>query len=335
MTGSGQPGLRSQSALQVAQMYYLQDLTMDTIAREMNLSRSSVSRLLADARTTGLVEITVHSPQQARGQLAQRIAEEYGVTPHIVATPDLLSESERLRRVALAAARILSATLDSNMVVGVAWGATTSAIARLLPSKPLYGVHVVQMNGAANTETSGLEYASDIINRFGAAYNAQTHQFPVPAFFDEPLTRLAMWRERSVRSVLAFQSRVDVFVFGLGSPKSDVASHVYAGAYFDADDMRELARSGAVGDCATVFYRLDGSSTGIPLNERSSGPDLDVVRRIPHRLCVVSSVSKIDSLIGALAAGLVTELVIDESVARRLVSSADEALPKSRHRSRR
>lgn len=321
MAETSETSTRSQAALRVAQMYYLQDLTMDAIAREMRLSRSSISRLLTFARESGLVEITVHSPQEARGQLTQRIASRFGVTPYVVPTPENISEAERLERTAISAARILSTAVDSNMVLGVAWGATLSAIARALPRKPLHDVRVVQMNGAANDHTSGVAYAGDILNRFGEAFNAQVSQFPVPAFFDDPVTKHAMWRERSVRTVLELQSRIDIFAFGLGSPKSEVASHVYAGAYFDTNDMRSLARSGVVGDCATVFFRLDGSSSGIPINERSSGPDLDTVRRIPHRLCVVSSISKLESLQGALAAGLVTELVIEEGVARHLVQS--------------
>jgi DNA-binding transcriptional regulator LsrR (DeoR family) len=39
---------------------------------------------------------------------------------------------------------------------------------------------------------------------------------------------------------------------------------------------------------------------------------------VPRRLCVVSGVSKLASLRGALAAGLVTDLVVDEAVARAL-----------------
>ena len=38
-------------------MYYLQDLTMDAIARELRTSRSTVSRLLSSARDSGLVQI--------------------------------------------------------------------------------------------------------------------------------------------------------------------------------------------------------------------------------------------------------------------------------------
>lgn len=312
---------RSEEALRAAQLYYLQDLNMDAIAREMNLSRSSVSRLISYARESGLVQITVSSPQGAMGHVAHRIADAFGVSVHVVPAPPRATEAERLERTAVSAARLLSVMADSNMVIGIAWGATVSAIGRQLPPKPLHNVHVVQMNGAANTQSSGVAYAGAQLERFGHAFGAEIHHFPVPALFDDPLTKHAMWRERSVRGVLDIQTRVGLFVFGVGSPKADVPSHVYAGEYFTSTDLRGIVRDGVVGDCATRFFRADGSSDGIALNERSSGPDFHAVRQIAHRLCVVSSLSKLDALRGALNAGLVTDLVVEESLARALAET--------------
>ncbi|MFJ6654029.1 sugar-binding transcriptional regulator [Microbacterium sp. NPDC091313] len=310
---------RAQDALRAAQLYYLQDLTMEAIAREMRVSRSSVSRLLSFARDSGLVTISIHSPQDARSQVESRLARRFRITAHVVPTPDRISEAERLERTALSAARILAERVESSMTMGIAWGSTLSAVARHLPFKRTHDSRVVQMNGAANVRTSGIPYAGEILTRFGAAWSASVHQFPVPALFDDPRTKEAMWRERSVRAVLEIQQRVGIFVFGLGSPHADVPSHVYSGDYFDEVDQRSIERNGIVGDCATVFYRRDGSSDGIDLNARSSGPDLEAVRRIPARFCVVSSLSKLESLRGALAAGIVTELVVEESLARRLL----------------
>ncbi|MDR6198951.1 deoxyribonucleoside regulator [Microbacterium sp. SORGH_AS428] len=312
--------MKVRDALRAAQLYYLQDLTMEAIAREMHTSRSSVSRLISHARDTGLVSISVHSPLAARSQIEERLAERFGITVHIVPTTSHIGEAERLDRTALSAARILSEHVDSSMTVGIAWGSTLSAIARHLPTKRTHDTHVVQMNGAANGHTFGVPYAGEILSRFGAAWSASVHHFPVPALFDEAATKEAMWRERSVRAVLQMQRRVGLFVFGLGSPRAAVPSHVYSGDYFDQRDLALIEQEGVVGDCATMFYRIDGSSDIPSLNLRSSGPDLDDVRRIPRRFCVMSGLSKIDALQGALAAGLITDLVLEETVARRLMS---------------
>lgn len=311
---------KTRDALTAAQLYYLQDLTMDAIAHELHTSRSSVSRLLGHARETGLVEIQVRSPLDMPRQLEGDLRTRFGVTAHVVPVPDLTSDVERLDRVALSAARILGGFFDSNMSMGVAWGSTMSALSRHLLSKATHNSTIVQLNGAANPRTTGILYASEILQRFGSAYGATVQQFPVPAVFDDPDTKAALWRERSISRVVEMQKTLDVIVFGLGSPFAGVPSHVYIGGYLDDDDFAQLRSTGAVGDIATVFYREDGSTDGIPLNERSSGPSLDVLRGIARRVCVVSGESKLQSLRGALAAGLVTDLIVDSGTARKILA---------------
>jgi deoxyribonucleoside regulator len=311
---------KSRDALRAAQLYYLQDLTMDAIARELHTSRSSVSRMLSYAREHGLVEIRVISPLDRFSVLQRDLRDRYGVNAHVVPVPDSTSDIDRLERVALSAARILTPYFDSNMTLGIAWGATINAVSRHLPKKETHNSRIVQLNGAGNTSTTGIDYASEILRRFGQAFNAPVQQFPVPAFFDDPKTRDAMWRERTTKRVLDIQRHMDVALFGVGSTFSEVPSHVYAGGYLDADDFAALEAAEVVGDIATVFYRLDGSYDDISLNARSTGPDPSVMHAVARRICVVSGASKITALRGALAAGMITDLVLDELAARTLLT---------------
>ena len=310
---------RHSDALRAAQMYYLQDLTMDAIARELRTSRSTVSRLLSAARDTGLVQIQIRNPLDTGPELEGIIRREYNVDVHVVPVLESLNEAETLDRVALQAARTIGPLVDSNAIIGVAWGSTLSAVSRHLTRKITHDTVVVQLNGAGNMHTTGITYASDIMRRFGSAYGARVEQFPVPAFFDHAATKTAMWNERSVQRILALQSRMSIAIFGVGSVEADYPSHVYAGGYLDENDLKVLAHSDVVGDVATVFFRRDGSSNGIMLNERSTGPALSQLRQVRRRICVVSGASKINGLRGALTAGLATDLILDEATARRLV----------------
>lgn len=314
-----------QRALTAAHLYYVQDRTMEAIARELGTSRSTVSRLLAHARATGIVDIRIRSPLEGPRLLEERLRDRFGMTAHVVPVPDDAGEVERLQRVAVAAAHALNDLMQSDFMVGVAWGSTTEAMSRHLIPRPLRGTTFVQLNGSGNTRTTGLLYASDILSRFAAAYNGSAQQFPVPTFFDDPTTRKAMWRERSMQRILAMQAQMDVVVYSVGSADSRVPSHVYAGGYLEPEDLAALSKDGVIGDVATVFYRADGSSDGIALNARSTGPDFDVLRRVPVRLCVVAGASKLASLRGALAAGLATDVVLDEATARLLAEEPASA----------
>ena len=121
---------RHSEALRAAQMYYLQDLTMDAIARELRTSRSTVSRLLSSARESGLVQIQIRNPLDTGPELEGRIRHRYGVDVHVVPVLETLNEAETLDRVAMQAARTIGPLVDSNAINGVAWGSTLSAVSR-------------------------------------------------------------------------------------------------------------------------------------------------------------------------------------------------------------
>jgi len=312
---------RNLDALRAAQLYYLQDQTMEAIAHDLHTSRSSVSRLLSHARATGLVEINVRSPLDQSNRLQRDLYARYSITSHIVPVANQISDVDRLERVAITAARLLGQFVDSNMTLGIAWGSTISAISRHLVFKESTNVQIVQLNGAGNTQSTGIDYSSEILQRFGAAFGATVQQFPVPTFFDRRETKDAMWRERSIKRVIDLQGKMDVALFGLGSPFAAVPSRVYIGEYLEPSDYKSLSASKVVGDVATVFYREDGSTEDIPMNDRGSGPSLNILRRASRRVCVVSGVTKLPAIRGALAAGIMTDLIVDESTARALLES--------------
>ena len=317
--------VRDQDVLRAASMYYLQDLTMETIAKHLGTSRSTVSRMVKHARETGLVEITLRPTHSNAPGLGQRIREIYGIEAYVVAVPDHSSEVERLEQVALTTARLIGTWFDSNMILAVAWGTTLSAIARNLPRKTTRGSAVVQLNGAANTRTSGVEYAGDLIAEFGRAFDAHVHYFPVPAFFDYAETKEAMWRERSVRRVLAQQRRADIALFSVGALAGGLPSHVYTAGYLEAGDVALLDDEGVVGDVCTVFLREDGTYQDVALNARATGPSPRELRRVPRRVCAVAGDNKVMPLRAALRARVVTHLIVDEVTATKLV--LDEPAP--------
>lgn len=312
---------RMREALQAAQLYYLQDLTMDAIGDELNVSRSSVSRLLDMARTLGIVDIQINSPEDGPRRIEGEISNRFSVSAHLVPVPEGTTPVDRLERVAVSAARMLSKFFSSSMTMGIAWGSTISAVSRHLPSRITANSQIVQLNGAGNDQTSGVDYSGEILRRFGEAFSAQIQHFPAPAFFDNPKAKSFLWEERSTQRILDLQKRSDVALFGLGSTDAEVPSQVYAGGYLSAPEIAALRDEGIVGDVATVFYRADGTWEDIDANKRSSGPGLDVIRAIPRRVCVVSGQKRLEALRGALEAHVITDLIIDETTARALVNS--------------
>ncbi|WP_428194384.1 sugar-binding transcriptional regulator [Deinococcus saxicola] len=311
-------------AVQVARLYYVQGLTTDAIAGELGLSRPKVSRLLSHARRSGLVEIRIHDPEGQAQTLEARLHTRYPfLHAQVVGVPQGSSETLWLERTAAAAAAALTGLLRPGMTVGLAWGNTLNAVGHALIPHPVPGLTFVQLNGSANAADFMSGFVTDTILRFARNFSAGAQLFPVPTFFDDPATKQAMWRERSVRHVLDLQGRAELLIYSVGSVDASTPSHVYSAGYLDADDLAALGAQGAVGDIATVFYRADGSDAGLSLNARASGPSLALIRRASESLCVVSGLGKAAALHAALAGKLMRRLIVDEVTARAVLELED------------
>ena len=235
----------------------------------------------------------------------------------VVSVPLNAREDEWLARVASFAANHLNGLIHSDMTIGIAWGNTLDAISRALTPKHCARVDIVQLNGSSSTHAVNNYYTSDIYSRFADNYGARTHLFPVPAFFDLPETKKAMWAGASRARLVTMTRRADLLVYSIGAANARVPSYVYVGGYLEPADLKSFDKERVVGDIATVFFRTDGSFEGISLNERASGPDLSLVRKAKHGLCVVSGLGKVNGLRAALQGKLMTELIVDEPTAHR------------------
>ena len=309
----------SDALLTVARMYYVQAETMDAIAHHLGVSRSTVSRLLKEARERGLVRVSIVDPDRPLSRMAELFQQYFNVNAHLVHVRPGASNIFRLDQVARMAAGILSNAVRDGDTVGVAWGTTTSAISTHLRPRDLSGVTVTGLNGGANHQTTGLPYVGSILHRFAAAFRGQEQLLALPAFFDDPDTREAMWRETSTRHILSVRANCRVAVFGVGGLHSEVQSHVYASNYLSEEDLRELREQNVVGDVCTVMLREDGSFRDIAINRRATGMTPPELRQIPRRLCAVSGLSKASPVLGALRAGVATDLIIDEETARAVL----------------
>lgn len=310
---------REELAYRAAMMHYLQNETMESIARQLKVSRSTVSRLIQVAREEGYVKFSLTPPRGTSPGLQSEITERFGVDAWIVPVPSRASTRKRLSLVAEVAGSVISGAVHADATIGIAWGNTLSAVSEHLVPNRVLGARIVQMNGAANVTSTGIFYTGGIMEAFGNAYNAEVHYFPVPAFFDYPETKMALGRERSVQRVMALQREIDLAIFGVGTLEGRQLSMVYSGGYLTVEEMERLKQVGVVGDVCTVLLRADGTWKDLEINRRASGPSPEGLQLIPRRICVVSGVDKAVPLLAALRAGVATDLVVDEECAARLL----------------
>ncbi|MCP5096823.1 MAG: sugar-binding transcriptional regulator [Chloroflexi bacterium] len=311
-----------ENALNAAQMYYYQNIPMKKIAVELQVSYSTVSRLLSWARDQGLIEIRINDIRGRATSLEESIRLHYKIqNVQIVPVPEIAGEKAWQQRVAKATASYLNQCIEGGMILGVAWGGTINLVAANLTPKPLFGVQVVQLNGGGIVSDPSSNHAGGLVTQFANNYQAKGNLFPVPAFFNYPETKQVLWQEPSIQRILDLHQQADILLYTIGTSQGKMRSAAYMGNYLTDRDFLEIKQHGIVGDIANIMIRQDGSYNGIPLNTRACGPELELFRKVEKSICVVSGYNKLAGLKAALSAGYATDLIMDEPTAHQLIAS--------------
>ena len=75
---------RISQSVEVAKLYYIDELDQKEIARKLDVSRPTVSRLLQYARENKIVNVDIHNPYATAIELGDQLSEKYQVEVVVV-----------------------------------------------------------------------------------------------------------------------------------------------------------------------------------------------------------------------------------------------------------
>jgi DNA-binding transcriptional regulator LsrR (DeoR family) len=137
---------RDELLARVAGLYYEDGCTQEQISARLGYSRSAISRLLTEARRTGIVEIYVRRPLERVAGLEQRLLAEFALQEVRVLRSQGLAYAEMLRRLGALGARWLEENLTGSAILGISWGTALYEVANALRPSPAIDVRVVQIS---------------------------------------------------------------------------------------------------------------------------------------------------------------------------------------------
>ena len=164
----------------VARMYYEWDMRQSEIAKQLDLSQATVSRLLNRSKEEGIIRISVNLPKGVYTEMEETLVKKFGLRDVIVV--DSLDDNEKLiqRDLGAAAAYYLESSVRPNEVIGISsWSATLVALVEALhalPRKP--GIKVVQILGGVGNP-SVETHATRLTSRMAQLVNGDAVYLPV------------------------------------------------------------------------------------------------------------------------------------------------------------
>jgi DNA-binding transcriptional regulator LsrR (DeoR family) len=300
----------------VSTLYYLRDQTQQEIAERIGLSRPAVSRLLRDAQTQGIVQITISPPQGLHLELETRLEEQFGLNVVRVVSVEAGTSGDLLRRqIGGAAAGFLARSVHPGDTIGMAWGTTLSAMVQSMAPLATENVHVVQTLGGIGPPAAEA-YAAELVRRLAQLLGAAPILFPTPGVVATPEVRDVLRNDPHVQAALRHFDTLDTVYVGIGAIGTNPVLN--DGHSLPPGTHDELVGAGAVGDIALRFFDAEGKPVHSSLDDRILGITAEQLHKVPRVVAVAGGADKVEAIRAALKSKMVDVLITDHDTAEAL-----------------
>lgn len=322
-------------AAEIAQRVYLLHEPQSKVGQDLNLHKSTVSRLLSLAKEEGLFTVHMHLPRV--DDLETRLNRHYKIDAVVVpVVPSTGGNGKETftRVLAESAARFLEgpgSPLKSGQTVGISCGATIRDLVFSLTSPRFTRMNLIQLTVETEIEGQIDQSPFTLVSVLRAKWNdKETKAFavqPLPGtlFLDanQPTKEYAPFRSRIIETA----ESLDVTIVGIGSATGGSFGQILKKPDIDESLVRRLR---IVGEIVNHPYDHNGRDLFNDiknLNRYVDGIEIDLLRRLVSSgkkvVAVAGGPSKVDAIRVALETRLVNILITDIVTAEALCAAKE------------
>lgn len=292
--------------IKIAWYYYMENMTQQAIADQLNITRMRVIKLLEKARQTGVVQFRISSSLDARRDLETKLMEKYHLRD-CYTVPTNPNETGKNDTIARAASIYIANHVRENSYINFGYGDTTSKTIEYLARNLETAVSFVSLTGGVGYYLPKSE--SNI-------FNAKLYLIPSPIIMSSAQMADAIRKESSVQEVTDMIRLASMTVVGIGG--MDDAATIVKSSILNPSDFRLLAMKGAVGDVICHFIDKNGGLVDTEVDSRLVSVPLSTLKELENVIGVAAGRHKLPAIHAALTGGYMDILITDEETAAQL-----------------
>lgn len=301
----------------VAYLYYYADMNQADIADRLFISRSTVSRLIKKARSSGVIELKINEPWQRDLVLEDRLKSVLGVSgARVLAGDSSISDDTALTMLGEMVSFYISCNMVSSNILGISWGNTFSRVVDSIVAGRKIPFTVVPIMGSltwprVNPESTEINY------RFSKSYSAKFVPLDAPLYADDTDMFTNLHRKSDVTAALETARNADMVLTGVASIDDIIEENKMPKATLDK--LKEL---GCIGRIGGHLYDISGCEIEGNFKDLHIGLSFSELKEIKNVMCVASHIEKAEAVYGAVKSGIVDSLFITETLAQKVLSIA-------------
>lgn len=294
---------------EAAILYYEKNHTQHEIAKIMNLSRQTVSKLLNEALKENIVEIKIHNPEITCQDLEKEICREFKIKNAVVC--GVSSDDEelcKLMTVKKAANYIQSLIENGDKKIAISWGRTVQLLISEFQKMHTTDNVVFPLFGATDQEESYF-LSNELARSFADKIDAKVKYAWFPYRPDCVDDRKLFEKTSYYKKVFELWNNIDIAIVGIGN--NDIIQ-----SFGKVFGYSEKCLS-AVGDISTHFFDNDGRI--VELYENTLCASMENLKNAKETIAVACGDDKTGAIIGALRTRAIDTLITDEYTADKIL----------------
>ena len=306
--------MNTELLVQVSELYYLQEMNQVEIAKLLGVSRPTVSRLLAEAKREGVVEIKVKNLVSINSELSRQLRERLGLKNALIINGNY-GYKDALRHSAEAAASFLLGVMEDGDTLGVAWGDAVNFFCEALPERAYTSSLVAQMAGclcSGSQNEDGFEIAFRVSEKLQCKYS----NIPLPLFLDSGMMYDRMTKEPAIRNAIAKAESADIAVTGIGTISA--RSLLVETNYISSNEMNEMRKKGAAAQPLAQAIDSEGKIVDWEGKKATAAP-IESLRNMRWTIGICAGAYKASAALACIRAGYINTLAADEALARGIL----------------
>lgn len=317
--------------IKVVEMHYKQGLSQQEIGRKLNVSRTTISRTLAQARREGYVLIKINYPEGSAINLEETLEKKFQLKEAVIASAQ--AEKELKEEIAFYASDYLLRTLKNHMTVALTRGVTLQNMVEYLGKDVRLkflktdDVNVVPLMAATNISISApksfrMAYSNYLIEEVARIINGNSYQMLAPQYVTSPEAKEVFLNEKSIKEIFNLAKHADIAVVGIGT--LDHNSALINAELIPFKEFQRLQEKGGTGEILSHVVDKNGHLIKDQFERHLISLDLEDFKKIPIRVGVAYGIDKKDAILGVLRGGYINVLITDEQVAKYLIEENEK-----------
>ena len=303
--------------IKVVEMHYKQGMSQLEIGKKLNVSRTTISRTLAQARKEGYVQIKINYPDGAMTSTETILEEKFHLKEAVIAC---VKDGEELsEEIAFYASDYILRTLKNHMTLALTRGVTLQKTVECLAKDvrlrflKVDDVNVVPLMATTNIPPTAekayrLAYSNYLIDEVARIINGNGYQLLAPQYVTSSEVKEHFLNEDSVKEVMDLARSATI----------SQNSAIINAEIIPVEEFDRMQEKGGTGEILSHVVNENGELIEDDFEGRLISLSLDDLKKIPIRVGVAYGMEKKDAILSVLKGRLINVLITDDEVAEYL-----------------